>query len=148
MCQVLLTISAVVSIFPAFSISVLLSFSFLSLSVVSSIFVLIGSYFAFHATYLSFVFAASSLAFFSVSSLSFVSETACFNNRCFWASNSVFVGSSLNNRSTSLSCDCVFLMLVLTCFRAVCSLVVSAPSCIVMPFRDLPMLLTSSEKWV
>ena len=77
---------------------------------------------------------ACSAAVFSVSSFSFVSETAWPSSRCFCAISSVLPGSSFSSFSTSLSCDCVFRISVFTPFSAVWSFVVSPPISTVIPF--------------
>ena len=79
-------------------------------------------------------------AVFKVSSFSLVSETACASSLCFCAISSVFPGSSFRSFSTSFSWLCVFLISVLTPFRAVCSFVVSPPISTVIPLILFPAI--------
>ena len=79
-------------------------------------------------------------AVFKVSSFSLVSETACASSLCFCAISSVFPGSSFRSFSTSFSWLCVFLISVLTPFRAVCNFVVSPPISTVIPLILFPAI--------
>ena len=79
-------------------------------------------------------------AVFKVSSFSLVSETACASSLCFCTISSVFPGSSFSSFSTSFSWLCVFLISVLTPFRAVCNFVVSPPISTVIPLILFPAI--------
>ena len=73
-------------------------------------------------------------ASFKEVNLFFVSSKVCPNSLCFCEISSVLPGSSLRSLLTSRSSDWVCFISVLTCFKAVCNLVVSPPISTVIPF--------------
>ena len=111
-----------------------------SLCSVSTISLCRASYWSWEIVPFRSASSACCCAVFKVSNFSLVSETACASSLCFCAISSVFPGSSFRSFSTSFSWLCVFLISVLTPFRAVCNFVVSPPISTVIPLILFPAI--------
>ena len=77
---------------------------------------------------------------FSCSNFCFAPSTLCLNSVCFWVIRLILVGSSFSALLTSLSEDCVPLVALLICPRALFRPVVSPSNLIVIPFT-VPAIL-------